>query len=900
MVKGVLLMNKVIGVCLTLTHAEISREFLKALYDVAKIDGYKLLCFNSSIDFKYSKSAGAEAVYDLIPYELLDALVILHSSIHDERIVNKIIDNAKKYDVPVILSRGERKDIYSVSGKYENAFKQMIRHIVTEHNAKEFFYISGRVFLEDNLKSDSAVRFFMLKETLKEFGIEITYDNVECGEYWEFPTFKIIDDLVKNRTKLPDAIICANDVMASAACSRLKQLGFDVPKDVIVTGFDGLECARFSDPILTTCYDDINQMASLVIKMVKDIEENDIPISHYYYEFRPIFAQSCGCKYESQKLNDENKRLFRSFRMQHNDEENTDRWLENLFEINTLDYFKDDVSRYLTSTSALLLRNDDAHLLNDSLGEKSVELPEELLILANESDRYNNMTINKNAFMSHLIASMDTEGIYIVSAVYVKELIMGMYLEKIQNPHVEGFSYNRHVRAMNKGLLACLTQERHNLLKQTVAKNKYKDVLTGLDNISGFQRWFNDYASREENHKTFAEFCMFSFINHDAIAQDFDNEEYEECVKFIAKLLVKSHCEGTYIARVSLTDFAVVLFAEDASDRHNKIYEAVGIFYEAIANRNEANPNGPQIEVSSGSVDMNPGWNDSGSEYINFGLAELYKNRMALYEGQEAGVNLNTKAERDAINLLNLIIKENRLIYHFQPIVDAHTGNIVAYEALMRVTGGIRMNPLELLSIAKRHRLLGLIERATMFNVLGYIKNNEKLFDEKKIFINTIPGHFLKDYDLDEFKLNYSQYFDKCVMEITEDNSITAEEIDRIKRAGGKNEVFTIAVDDYGTGHSNIMNLMLYKPDIVKIDRFLITDLHLDKNKQMFVNNMINFARENNITVLAEGVETKEELTMAIKMGVDLIQGYYTARPQEEILLELPSEIKQSVLDANK
>lgn len=893
-------MSKVIGVCLTLTQAEISREFLSAMHIQAQKSGYKLLCFNSVIDFKYNKSAGAKAIYDLIPYKLLDALVILYGTIHDEKILNEIISKAKENDTPVIMAREDRNDIYSVSGKYENAFSEMINHVVKDHGAKDIFYISGRRNLDYNLNAHSAKRYYLLKNILKENGIELLPENVECGEYWELPTINIIDRMVKERKKLPDAIICANDIMASAACTRLKELGINVPNDVILTGFDGLECSRFSEPSLTTCYEDINKMAELVIKMVEDIKNNDVENNNYHYDYSFIKSCSCGCDHVNKKADREEVRMFRAFRMQSNDEENADTWLEDLFTVNTFEYFKDSLPNYSSDRSALLLRTDDAYLKNDSVGEKAVELSKQLYILANNKDSYNHQVVNLDDFFNGITKVLDTDGIYIISAVYVKELIMGLYIERLTQVHSEGYSYNRHVRAINKGLIGCLTQERHNLLKETVAKNKYKDVLTGLDNLIGMQKWFDNYSSREENHIKYAEFCIFSFINYADILNEYKTEKCEECIKFIANNVVESHKNNTYVARVSDTDFAVVIMSDNSDRRHEAIYEAVGIFYDNIRKKNEEDPNGPQIEVSSGSVDLDPGWNDTATSYISSAKAELYKNRVALYNGKDENEKLDIKAEADAINLLNLIVKENRLTYHFQPIVDAHTGDIIAYEALMRVTGGIRMNPLELLDIAKRHRRLYSIEKATMFNILEIYSNNQDKFKDRQIFINTIPGHFLKGEELDKFNLKYSKYFDKCVIEITEDETITVEELDRIKKSGTDTEVLKVAVDDYGTGHSNIMNLLTYKPSIVKIDRFLITNLHKDTNKQMFVKNIINFSKENNIKTLAEGVETVEELTMAVKLGVDLIQGYYTARPQAEILDELMIDIKQSILDANK
>ena len=92
---------------------------------------------------------------------------------------------------------------------------------------------------------------------------------------------------------------------------------------------------------------------------------------------------------------------------------------------------------------------------------------------------------------------------------------------------------------------------------------------------------------------------------------------------------------------------------------------------------------------------------------------------------------------------------------------------------------------------------------------------------------------------------------------------------------------------------------MRYAPQLIKIDRFLITDIHKDVNKQMFVRTTVEFAKMNNIKVLAEGVETSNEMRMVIDFGVDYIQGYYTGKPSTEIIPEIAKDIRKEIIEAN-
>ena len=85
-------------------------------------------------------------------------------------------------------------------------------------------------------------------------------------------------------------------------------------------------------------------------------------------------------------------------------------------------------------------------------------------------------------------------------------------------------------------------------------------------------------------------------------------------------------------------------------------------------------------------------------------------------------------------------------------------------------------------------------------------------------------------------------------------------------------------------------------PDYVKIDRSLISDIDKNPQKQHFVKDIIKFAHDNDFMALAEGVETSEEMREVIYMGVDLIQGYYTARPAQEPLQYIDEEIRNEII----
>ncbi|MBQ5490072.1 MAG: EAL domain-containing protein, partial [Oscillospiraceae bacterium] len=246
--------------------------------------------------------------------------------------------------------------------------------------------------------------------------------------------------------------------------------------------------------------------------------------------------------------------------------------------------------------------------------------------------------------------------------------------------------------------------------------------------------------------------------------------------------------------------------------------------------------------------------------------------------------------------IVNEILDKNKINYHFQPIINAKNGEIYAYEALMRVDTDPVIPPLLVIKYAGIFDRLYDIENATFNNVLAYInKNSDKFSPEAKIFINSIPGQRLRKEDMQIMADKAKAFAGRLVVEFTEQSEIDDEELNAMK-AESRKAGFETAVDDYGTGYSNVSNLLRYMPNYVKIDRALLANIQDSPQKQHFVKDIIEFSHDNNIMALAEGIETAEEIETVINLGVDLIQGFYTARPSEKIIRSIPQAIKDEIV----
>lgn len=266
-----------------------------------------------------------------------------------------------------------------------------------------------------------------------------------------------------------------------------------------------------------------------------------------------------------------------------------------------------------------------------------------------------------------------------------------------------------------------------------------------------------------------------------------------------------------------------------------------------------------------------------------------YRNLQLITKLQKLFLTNDYGASAYRIMQFHKIMNENLFEYYFQPIISTKTGEIFAYEALMRSNlDSIQMTPLEILDLAAKEERLYEIEKCTFFNVIKLMEEYSDVFSKKKLFINSIPGHQLNDEDFYQLYEQYGPLFKNIVMEITELTYLDDAGI-RLLHQRLKDTGCQLALDDYGTGFSNESNLLNTNPNYIKIDHAILHCINVDTKKQQLVANLVKFAKHNNIQVIAEGIETYDEFKYVISLGVDYIQGYYTAKP-EPVLVESMSD----------
>lgn len=288
---------KLIGVCLSTLFNEDRYGFISKFNRYAVDAGYRLIIFNSDSDLyeQFNKNnEGAASVFRLIPYEKLSALIIFPSFIQNEGIIEEIVENGKKRNIPIISIDREIDGCICYAFNYSDAFENICRHVIEVHGAKNIYLITG-----EKGNDYAEQRRFAYRRALESNNILYDENNVGYGCFWEEPTNDILLRWFdKEKREIPDAIVCANDIMAITVSRFLQNRGYNVPEQCIVTGFDNIEQAKLHSPRLTTCYQNYDEMGMRIIEKIEEFysaEDTGIPECAVKIGFNMVFSGSCGC-----------------------------------------------------------------------------------------------------------------------------------------------------------------------------------------------------------------------------------------------------------------------------------------------------------------------------------------------------------------------------------------------------------------------------------------------------------------------------------------------------------------------------------------------------------------------------------------------------------------------------
>lgn len=457
-----------------------------------------------------------------------------------------------------------------------------------------------------------------------------------------------------------------------------------------------------------------------------------------------------------------------------------------------------------------------------------------------------------------------------------------------------------HENGRTLGVVEDVTQE--TIQKKQLEYERDYDLLTGILNRRAFKREISGLFESDTVDLRISAMMMLDLDNLKYINDTYGHDYGDEYIRKSAETLRKYERYNGIVARMSGDEFYVFLGGYDSKDEIREIISEVRNIFN-LTEIQMADGTKMKLRASIG-ISWYPEDATDFEELLRYADFAMYTVKHSV-KGDISEFD-REKYNKDSILLsgkeeLNTLIEKEQVRYALQTIVDARTGEVFAYEALMRPQSETLRTPFDVIRVARQQAKVYQIEKLTWHKSMQAFIEQEKagnIAPNARLFLNSFSSQILSDDDFNDYAEKYKDYLHRIVMEVLESDELD-EGFARRKSEYVKNWGGIIALDDFGTGYNGDYALVLLNPDLVKIDMNMVRGVDENENKQELIVNLIAYAKRQNIKILAEGVQTVEELRKLQEFGVDYIQGNLIAKPAFEPV-PISKEIKEMILGTGK
>lgn len=431
-------------------------------------------------------------------------------------------------------------------------------------------------------------------------------------------------------------------------------------------------------------------------------------------------------------------------------------------------------------------------------------------------------------------------------------------------------------------------------LEQHISFMANHDVLTGLPNRLLLQDRLSQALAHNQRHHDFSA-VLFIDLDHFKVVNDtLGHGVGDLLLKEVAARLLSSIRSEDTASRQGGDEFIVILTEitdlEDVESIAEKILHLLALPY-------HINERILHIDSSIGIALYPKDGKDVDALLKHSDLAMYHAKATGRsnYQFYSAEMDRLIQEKHELGNDLHRAIRNNELILYYQPIIDMDNNHLVSLEVLLRWQHPEKglIPPVQFIKLAEETGLILPIGDWVIRSVCEQLKAwQDQGLNVPRIAINLSVKQFQKKLFVQDVAsiLTQAKVSASCLtLEITE--SMLAENIVEVNETLQQLSAmgFKISIDDFGTGYSNLSYLKHYTIDALKIDRSFVRDIAIDENDAAIVTAIIAMAGSLNIQVIAEGVESKEQIDFLKQRGCSQYQGFYFSKPLSalEIIREL-------------
>jgi len=428
---------------------------------------------------------------------------------------------------------------------------------------------------------------------------------------------------------------------------------------------------------------------------------------------------------------------------------------------------------------------------------------------------------------------------------------------------------------------AALTERRYSEMRLDMLANH--DPLTGLPNRSYFQDFLGHALARAQRDKSQVSLLFIDLDRFKHINDSQGHEVGDQVLRIVASRLADQLRADDFVARLGGDEFAVILIHPPASRAASRVARKLN---QVLAESFKLGQRRYAIGASIG-ISVYPDDGLDANTLLRQADLAMYQAKHSRSGFEYFSNELNTVAQQQMVleNGLRQALERDELALLYQPKVDLADGRVVGLEALIRwlPRSGNIIGPDQFIPVAEETGLIVPIGRwVVRAACIQWIAWRAAGLNPPPVAVNLSPRQLsdarliddidaiLKDTGMDPAYLQ---------LEVTESAAMenparTFDILDALRQRG-----LHVYIDDFGTGYSNLGQLKRMPVDALKIDKSFVKDVLTDSDDAEIANAIIRLAHALKLRVVAEGVETLEQVAFLKQNGCDEIQGYVISKP---------------------
>lgn len=567
-------LQKRIGIIIGRIYKEINRQLLTGILNQAYSLGFSAYTFTLIEENQDEKTMnGEDNLLNLINFSLLDAVIFVPYSFSTDEARRHaeefLVQNCTR---PIICISGEKHIFPCIWHDNRSEFAEITRHLIDVHGCRRIFCLTG----PENM-TVSKLRLNGFLDAMQAAGLSCGEENMIYGDYWYNTAQMLAEEIASGKRKLPDAVVCANDIMAIALCDALMEKGFSVPNDIRIIGYDGTWETVSHNPPITTYRTSWNKLGQDAMRMIYEKITGESAPALDHASGKLLTRKSCGCvqsDYDKPPADIAYQKMEDGYLDSNlsNHLLSADNLSDFAHSICNLTYvFMDHV--YYEKESYCLCLCEDWDAVSPTGSAESyrrIGYSDTMLLATDITDR----TVFKTADLvppGHI--KDDSPSVTFFTAVHFKDRCFGYALLTFDGV-ADGFNlhYLRFCREVNNGLEFLRVQ---NQLKSLAYRNylsNIRDPLTGMYNSNSFARFWDDSMKRAKRYNEDIFILAVSVTGMQQINENYGTVEGDRLLMALSEILSGCCDVGEICMYFGGTSF-IIIGSEGSSTQRHKLLQ---------------------------------------------------------------------------------------------------------------------------------------------------------------------------------------------------------------------------------------------------------------------------------------------------------------------------------------